>query len=225
MFVLLKLTYHHRWPYSKKMKAGSKSFRSIFLGWCILIGSVGLVQAQGYWLPIYGDAGTVDSIYTTNGVTHVEYTWYLAGCQQVSSIGPVMRNGNVFTYDFSIEGEYGPVLCPQFIASMHTDVVLEMLAPGNYTLNTTSWYQPFGSTNFTICPMLQPIGCDTNGFFQTQISSGITNVNYILECSSNLLDWIDLATNSVLTNCTGMPLTDPSTNLPPDCRYYRVKCQ
>ena len=94
------------------------------------------------------------------------------------------------------------------------------MAPGDYTLTTTSWNVPVATNTFTVptnsTPMLQPIGFDTNGLFNIQLT-GLPNVSYVLQCSTNLVDWTSLSTNSV-----GPPLRDTSPVVPGP-HYYRVQ--
>jgi hypothetical protein len=205
------------------MKAGSRLLNAMLLGWCATVGCAGLLRGQG-WQPIM-EAGVVTNLVTTGGVTYVEYTWLMTGCDSVASIGPLLCNGNNFSFDFDIEQYEG--ICPDFAFYEGTNVVLGALAPGTYTLTTTSWNVPMSTNIFTISnitPVLQPIGFDTNGFFQIQMSSGVTNVSYVLQCSTNLVDWTSLSTNSVSTNSVGVALTDNAPVLP-GVRYYRVLCQ
>ena len=191
------------------MKAGSKLFGSMFLALCASIGCADLVHAQ---------EGPVNLV-TTGNVTYAQYTceWY--GCDQLVGIGPVIRNGSNFSYDFDVAVEIG-VPCPLLCGPVNNTVALGTLAPGDYTLTTTSWKVPVATNTFTVptnsTPMLQPIGFDTNGSFNIQLT-GVPNVSYVLQCSTNLVDWTSLSTNSV-----GSPLRDTSTVVPGP-RYYRVE--
>lgn len=200
--------------YSECMKTGSK-----FLGLCAIVGCGGLAHAQ-VWQPVRVDLLAPVSLVTTGGITYAEYTWGLGGCEAVDSIGPLIRNGSDFSFDFDIETETG-VVCPEFIVVELNTVVLGALAPGDYTLTTTSWGMPVATNTFTIptnsTPMLQPIGFAADGSFQIQLN-GVTSVGYVvLQCSTNFVDWTSLSTNSV-----GEPLIDTSPVLP-GCRFYRVQ--
>jgi hypothetical protein len=163
------------------------------------------------------------SIATTNNVTYVEYSWSLSGCEDLVSTGPLMRNGNTFSYDFDVMNTIAGG-CPLIIVYETTTVALGTLAPGVYTLITTSWGAPVMTNTFTVAPVLQPNGFDTNGYFQIQMSSGVTNVNYVLQCSTDFVNWISLSTNAVSTNTVGVALTDFYPVLPGIC-FYRVLCQ
>ena len=164
--------------------------------------------------------GTV-SVVTTGSVTYAEYTWPLKGyeCEELISTGPVIRNGSNFSYDFELGKTTGGV-CPQFIGNMNTTAALGVLAPGNYTLTTTSWSVPVMTTPFTVptssTQTLYPIGLGTNGSFNIQLT-GVTNVSYVLQCSTNLLNWTSLSTNS---NIQLLKDTSPAS---PGSRYYRVQ--
>lgn len=206
------------------MNTGSKSFGSTFLGLCASIGCVGLVQAQVGVTNVTWQ-GTVGLV-TTGSVTYAEYTWPLKGylCESVVSIGPVVRDGNNFWYNFDLERETGPVACPQFVIRITTTAVLGTLAPGDYTLITTSWGLPVATNTFTIptnstppTPILCPIGFCANGSFEIQVLNCVSNTSCVLQCSTNLVNW-----NSISTNSGGSPLSDPSPILPGPC-YYRVQ--
>jgi hypothetical protein len=163
--------------------------------------------------------GTV-SVITTNSITYAKYTWGFGGCEEVVNIGPVIYNGSNFLYDFDLEMLTG-VLCPEFVGIINTTATLGTLAPGTYTLTTTSWGVPVAINTFTIpdpTPILQPVGFGTNGSFQIQLSNTVNNASYVLQCSTNLMDWTSLSTNS------GAPssLSDPSPVWPGPC-FYRVQ--
>jgi hypothetical protein len=203
------------------MKMGFKLLGPMFLGLCASIGCTGLVHAQGVTYVTW--QGTV-SLVTTGNVTYAEYAWMLFGCdcESIVSTGPVIRNGTNFWYDFDLEDTTGRA-CPQFIANMTTTAALGTLAPGDYTLTTTSWGVPVAINTFTVptnstpsTPILLPIGFGTNGSFNIQLT-GVTNVNYVLQCSTNFINWTSLSTNSV-----GPPLRDTYPVLPGPC-YYRVQ--
>ena len=89
------------------------------------------------------------SVVTTNGITSAEYKWSQGGCEDMDSIGPLIRKGSRFSYNFDLEVETG-VFCPQYVILESTTVVLGTLAPGTYTLITTSWGMPVTTTTFTV---------------------------------------------------------------------------
>ena len=191
----------------------------MFLGLCASIGCAGLVHAQGGPSERVTWQGTV-SLVTTGNVTYAEYTWLLLGCEceYLVSTGPVIRNGSNFWYNFDLGEHGGP--CPQFIANMTTTAALGTLAPGTYTLTTTSWSVPITTNTFIIptnSPVLQTIGFAADGSFLIQLLNGVTNVSYVLQCSTNYVNWTSLSTNSV-----GQPLRDPCPVLP-GSRFYRVQ--
>jgi hypothetical protein len=159
------------------------------------------------------------SLVTTGGITYVEYTWVMIGCEALESIGPLNRQGSDFSFNFDIEDETG-VFCPDYAFFESATVVLGALAPGAYTLFTTSWGVPVWTNTFTIptnsTPTLQPIGVAADGSFQMQLN-GVSNVSYVLQCSTNLVNWTSLSTNSI-----GPPLTDAPPALP-GWRFYRVQ--
>jgi hypothetical protein len=161
------------------------------------------------------------SIVTTGGVTYAEYTWVMGMCLNMFSRGPVIRNGNNFSYNFELEDEAGPGrACPMIVFFESANVVLGALVPGDYTLTTTSWGVPVATNTFTIpipTPILRPIGFAGDGSFQIQLSNGVNNVSYVLQCTTNCVNWTSLSTNSV-----GPPLRDTCPVLPGP-RYYRVQ--
>src|ERR1017187_4112618 len=93
------------------MKTGSKLLGPTFLGLCASIGCAGLVHAQA-WQPITVCAAV--SLVTTGSITYAEYTWGLMGCEDVVSIGPVIRNGSNFSFNFNLLEETG-VPCPLYV--------------------------------------------------------------------------------------------------------------
>ncbi len=159
------------------------------------------------------------SLVTTGGITYAGYTWAMMGCEAAARIGPLIREGSDFSFDFDFEWETG-VACPMYVLIENATVVLGALAPGDYTLTTTSWGVPVATTPFTVptnsTPTLQPICVAADGSFQMQLN-GVANVRYVLQCSTNLVNWTSLSINSI-----GPPLTDPSPALP-GCRFYRVQ--
>jgi hypothetical protein len=206
------------------MKTGSKPFGSMFIGLCASIGCAGLLQAQIGETNVTWQ-GTA-SLVTISNVTYAEYTWMLLGfeCESVFSTGPLVHSGSNFWFNFDLEDETGPVMCPQFIARVTTTAVLGTLTPGDYALITTSWGAPVATNTFTIptnstppTPILCPIGFCTNGSFEIQMSNCDSNRSYVLQCSTNLVNWTLLSTNS-----GGPPLMDPSPVLPGPC-FYRVQ--
>jgi hypothetical protein len=201
------------------MKMGSKHFGSMILGLCASIGCAGLLQAQVTNVTWRGTVGLV----TTNNVTYAEFMWPLFGflCENVVGTGPLVGNDSNFWYNFELTEPVTPMICPQFVANITTTVPLGTLAPGTYTLTTTSWGVPVMTNTFTIptssTPILYPVGFCTNGSFEIQMSNCDSNMSYVLECSTNLVNWTSLSTNS-----GGPPLMDPSPVLPGPC-YYRVQ--
>lgn len=184
--------------------------------WAI-VGFAGSLHAQ-VWVQETNVFGP-DSVVTTGGITYANYSWAVAGCGMMNGVGPLIRNGSNFSFDFQYEMETG-VACPDDIVSQSATVVLGVLASGIYALTTTSWGVPVTTTNFTVptisTPTLQPIGFSTNGSFQIQLN-GVANVGYVLQSSTNLVDWTSLSTNSV-----GQPLTDTPAALRGP-RFYRVQ--
>lgn len=159
------------------------------------------------------------SIVTTGGITYVQYTWGMVGCDNLLSNGPVVLNGTNFSYNFEIETELY-VACPQLAWSLTTTAALGPLAPGDYSLTTTSWGTPVAINNFTVptnsTPTLQPIGFGKDGSFNIQLN-GVNNVDYILQRSTDFVNWTSLS-----TFLNGQTLTDPYPVLPGPC-YYRVQ--
>ena len=196
----------------------------MFLGLCASIGWAGVVHAQGLVTSNVTWSGTV-SFVTSNNVTSAKFSWLLDGskCEDLAGSGPLVRYGSSFWYDFDLTVTFG-ISCPNVLATITTTVPLGTLAPGVYTLITTSWGAPVATNTFLMAPVLQSHGFDTNGCFRVQMSSGVTNVNYVLQRSTDLLNWTSLSTNTVSTNAVGVVLTDSCPALPGN-RFYRVRCQ
>lgn len=189
----------------------------MFLAMCAIVGWGGFLQAQ-VWQQETNVFGP-DSIVTTGGITYAEYSWAVGGCDSMSSVGPLIRNGGDFSFDFDYEMETG-VPCAANVYAQSATVVFGVLTPGIYALTTTSWGEPVGITNFIVPPMstptLQPGGFSTNGSFEIKLN-GVANVAYVLQSSTDLVNWTSLSTNSI-----GPPLTDPAPALT-GWRYYRVQ--
>ena len=205
------------------MKTGPRFLGSTFLGLCASLGCAGLVHAQ-VWVPTTVSLLSVSVVTAGQGIplttnTCAEYKWGLFGGERIHCIGPLIRNGRNFSYNFDIEEEIG-VPVPMFVILETTTVVLGNLAPGTYTLITTSWSVPIATNIFTIpfpTPILHPIGFAGDGSFQIQMSNGVTNASYVLQCSPNCVDWTSISTNSI-----EQQLRDPSPVVP-GSRYYRVQ--
>ncbi|HLX72609.1 MAG TPA: hypothetical protein VKV04_23555, partial [Verrucomicrobiae bacterium] len=137
----------------------------------------------------------------------------------LKAVGPLNRNGSDFSFDFEFEMETG-VVCPSYVTMQSATVVLGELAPGIYELTTTSWGAPVQTNAFIVStnttPMIQPIGFTADGTFQMQLN-GVANVSYVLQSSSDLMNWTSLSTNSI-----GLPLTNkPPAS--PGWHFYRVQ--
>lgn len=194
------------------MKTGFSLVGSVLLGLCASPGCAGKAHAQ----PTNLTWGGYISLVTTNNVSYAKYKWYRLCCQDLVSIGPLIRNGNTFSYDFDAMGPPECLCLSIFIE--HTNITLGTLDPGAYTLITTSWGVPVATNTFTVPTLvLHPIGFAGDGSFQIQLLNGITNANYVLQYSTNLVDWTSISTNSLVPM-----LTDTSPKLPGSC-YYRVQ--
>jgi hypothetical protein len=107
-----------------------------FLGVWVMIGWAGVVRAQSGQPVVFNPSQPI-TLVTTGAVTYAEYTWVMGGCLTVSNIGPLTLKGAGFSFDFDIAMETG-VACPQDVFMESATVVLGALAPGGYTLTTTS---------------------------------------------------------------------------------------
>jgi hypothetical protein len=159
------------------------------------------------------------SIVTTGSFTYAEYRWQMGGCLEFESAGPVTREGTNFSCNFDIAMQTN-VACPDDIFTESAIVVLGALPPGAYALTTTSWEASVGTNTFVVPadspPTIQPLGFGADGSFQLLLN-GVTNVTYVLQSSTNLVNWTSLSTNVV-----GQPLTDPSP-AGSGCRFYRAQ--
>ncbi|MGB7749108.1 MAG: hypothetical protein WBN75_17665 [Verrucomicrobiia bacterium] len=127
------------------MKMASRFLVFAFFGLCASIGFTLSVHAG--WQQVRMAVSV--SVVTTNGITSAEYKWNQGGCENLDSTGPLIRKGSHFSYNFDLEVETG-VACPQYVIAEHSTVVLGTLAPGTYTLTTTSWGVPVATTTFTV---------------------------------------------------------------------------
>lgn len=201
-----------RFTYEDYVKTGFSILGSMFLGVFLNVGCAGVAHAQSTNITW----GGFISLVTTNNVSYAKCLWYLPCCQNINSTGPLVRRGNTFSYDFDI---LGPPICPcALIITEDTTITLGTLDPGVYTLITTSWGMPVATNTFTVPTLvLHPVGFSGDGSFQIQLLNGITNANYVLQYSTNLVDWTSVSTNSLVP-----VLTDNSPVFPGPC-YYRVE--
>jgi len=205
------------------MKTGLRLLSFVLLGWFAALGCAG--EVRGQTLEPVQQAGVVTNFPTIGGITYANYVWGMTGSEALESTGPLIRNGTNFFYNFDIEQSTG--VGPLFAYLEYTNVFLGVLTPGTYHLITTSWRVPVSTNAFVILPIspqLQPVGFDANGFFEIQIFGVATNVNYVLQCSTNLMDWTSVSTNLVLNNAISIVLADNSP-ASPCSRFYRVLCQ
>jgi hypothetical protein len=194
----------------------------LFLLW-ILLGCAGLALAQGppgSWQPITLSSNSIPiEIVTVGGISYARYTVTIEPCTRIATVGPVIRNANVLSCDFDLEHQIG-VLCAQIVYMVDGVAVLGALHPGDYTFTTTSWGTPVASQAFQVPtntgPTIQALGFGADGSFRMQLN-GITNVSYILQASTNLVDW-----TSISTNVFGSTLTDMGTATL-GRRFYRVR--
>jgi hypothetical protein len=159
------------------------------------------------------------SLVTAGGVTYAEYqTGALSCCTTFDGIGPVIRSGSEFSLDMDLETIFCLEGC--VTAGFTATIVPGALTPGEYTWITTSWGVPVYTNKFTVTtnstPTLQPIGFTADGTFQMQLN-GVANVSYVLQSSTDLMNWTSLSTNSI-----GAPLTD-NPGASPGWRYYRLQ--
>jgi hypothetical protein len=190
------------------------SLRALILWLALLPCSI---YAQG-WQPVVFNPEPI-ILTTTGGVTYAEYRWPMGGCLSLASIGPVVRSGNNLSFDCDIELKTG-VVCPQDVYIESATVVLGALPPGIYTLTTASWGSPVATNNFVATtnavPMVQAIGFSSKGAFQVSLC-GVSQVAYVLQCSTNFVDWTSLSTNYI-----GQAMLDTSTPAA-NFRFYRVE--
>jgi hypothetical protein len=199
------------------MKTGCRETGALFLTLWVIVGSACSLKAQltVQLTNVFAPAAVV----TTGGITYAEYGWVVSGCGEMNSMGPLIRNGTNFSFDFDYENVMAEA-CPNDVFEQSASIVLGALAPGTYALTTTSWGVPVGTTNFTVPTLstqtLQPLGFSTNGSFQIQLN-GVPYIGYVLQSSTDLVSWTSLSTNLI-----GQPLADiPSSS--PNRRFYRVQ--
>jgi hypothetical protein len=203
------------------MKSGLRLLNFILLGWFVALGC----EVRGQTLEPVQQAGIVTNIVTMGGFTIANYKWGMGGTEVLEGTGPLFRNGTNFFYNFDFEEYTG--IQPDFAYLEYTNVLLGALVPGTYNLITTSWGVPLSTNAFTILPIapqLLPIGFDSNGFFEIQMLGVATNINYVLQYSTNLTDWTSVSTNLISNNAISIVLTDNSPAAACS-RFYRVVCQ
>lgn len=187
---------------------------------CINTGDNSVVQPD--WLDIYGrprvQDGTVDigafesqstpewmplllapaiSVTTTGGITYAQYSATLTNdAFQFLGAGPLARSGTNFAQDFRFQWFTGPA---QPVTNVIADATpLGHLPGGSYTFATESWGLPLGTNLFTVStnadPTLSGLAGGSGGAFQMNVA-GVSNATYVVEASTNLVDWIGISTN------------------------------
>jgi hypothetical protein len=158
------------------------------------------------------------SVVTVGGISYAEFQWpSLSCCARFDGIGPVLSSGSELSVDADTDYYDCGALC--ILSGFSATIVLGVLPPGPHSFITTSWGVPVFTNNFTVptnsTPTLQPIGFTSDGTVQMRLN-GVTNVSYVLQSSTNLINWISLSTNSV-----GQTLTDNPSDFP-GWGFYRV---
>jgi hypothetical protein len=194
----------------------------VLLGFCAIVGRPALLHAQ--------ESGPV-SLFTTGGITYATYWWEdFTGGGPGSSQGPLIRRGTNFSFDLTTPALPPPGSVIGEACEWGYTAILGALAPGGYTLTTTSYSVPVATNTFTVptnaTPTLQPIGFAADGSFQIQIN-GAYCVDYVLQCSTDFKSWIPLSTNGMLweedfgAGPVSFSIGDASP-VSPGSRFYRV---
>jgi hypothetical protein len=159
------------------------------------------------------------TITSVGGITYAQYTITLPdSCHRLAGIDPLVKVGRDFSRDFKIERRIG-VACLTVITTESGAFVLGKLAPDSYTFTANSRGKAIVSVPFTVPtnaePTLTPLGLSENRQFQFRFA-GVFGVNYVLEATTNLVDWTAIATNPVLD----VFVDEQSTNYL--SRFYRL---
>lgn len=168
------------------------------LGQHVDIGAYETVQA-GDWIPFQAAKGMVQvSIVTVGGITYGQYAiTFPDSCYRLAEIAPIVANDHGFSRDFKIEHQTG-VDCAAIVSTQTGAFALGQLSPGNYTFTTLSWGQVVETTPFSVPttqePTLHSATVLPDGGLRIQVE-GIPAIDYVLQASTNLMNWTSISTN------------------------------
>lgn len=172
------------------------------------------------WLPLVFKPGI--NITTVGGITYEQYSaTFTNNGFRLTQTGPLTRSGTNFSLDFPFEWFTGAT--QPATNTINGSTPLGALAGGNYALFSSSWGTPVGTNLFTVptnvSPTLTGVTNSGNGGFQMSVA-GISNATYVVQASTNLVDWAGVFTNR------GAPFNfnDASVTSYPR-RFFRVSIQ
>jgi hypothetical protein len=175
------------------------------------------------WIPVGPPLWTNFTFQTAGGITYFVHTEYVQICHRVDA-GSVGRTGTNLYQTINYEQESGDcVLCECGGDQTHVSV-LGALPPGDYSFQIVSWNPQVGRdmlyTNllFHVAATWPPVlgwMPPTNGPVPPIAICGISNVQYVIECSTTLTNWTPVVTN------TGPYIWTPPAGSPTNC-FYRT---
>jgi hypothetical protein len=198
------------------------SVRTEIFGVAIFVGLLGVFQARPEHSGPPPWTNTV--IQTVGGITYFVHTSYpVSNCHRIGS-GPVLHSPNLSQF---IAEDVADQFCVPSTYHAETHVsVLGALAPGNYFFYTSTWdgldntTMPWTAFAFTV-PASEPTltsWMDTNTQSFHLSVAGISNVNYVVQSTSDFTNWTSIVTNN------GGPFvwSEPISNQPTH-QFFRVQ--
>ena len=189
--------------------------------WGIIVGvNAMVVCGNAQWIPAGPPDPWIIEIIQEAGITYSRVTTMLpAGmcCQRIAAYPPA-RQGSTFTQTVQLE-TWGGACIGLFCDARYEDAVsvLGALSPGNYHLIQTAeglptpWFVvDFGVfTNSYPTMVVTPA---TNDPSMTIQINGIPKVLYVLENSTDLIQWTALATNMTASGSAPITFSIPRTH-------------
>jgi hypothetical protein len=190
------------------------------------------LAAKSQWLPNGPPHVLEHEFVTAGGITYFRLVGLLPGgscCQRIAGHG-VSRQGTVLSQ--ILEQEIWGDICIELFCEAWVEEsvsVLGALAPGSYNLTLLAGTSspiplppsPWASLSFTVptnsSPTLSMSPVTNTGGLQLLIQlAGVSNVTYVLESSTNLVNWAGIKTNF------GAPVTFSVAATGEPRRYYRA---
>lgn len=162
------------------------------------------------------------SIQTTGGITYFNYNATVGYCKEIRLSPLTTADTNLlFRAGEFISSAQCP-FCLECELETHSETgvaVLGNLATGSYLLRIASWYlEEWSSLSFQVPPdsgSTLTVTVETN---ETRIAvNGVPTAFYVLETSTNLLDWTSVRTNQ------GAPCTFTNSASTSPSQFFRVQ--
>lgn len=174
---------------------------------------IGMRSAIGQSAPVGAPTWLETEVRTVGGITYFRYSAQAEWCQEVISYPVQVTGTNVSQAIQKEELDPGTIclcntlLCEGSLPPQNGVSVLGALAPGGYLLTVLSTNGIFSFPPFMVRQSFFPFSVigDPEPTLQLSVSpvsrtatiavAGVSNVNYVVESSSDLLNWAPIHTN------------------------------